>query len=99
MEKLCLEPVREPTPSISLSESFGIDRSKSKSRKETSEHSKKSESDHGKSEGSVRDIAQSKEPIQQQVLTSLQVEDRPPLISQPPLDRTGLDKEWETSMI
>lgn len=57
LEKLHLEPVREPNPSISLSGSSGIDRSKSKSGKETSEHSNRSESDHDKSEGSVRDTA------------------------------------------
>jgi len=71
--KLRLEPVREPTPSISLSGSSGTDRSKSKPGRETSEHSKRSKSDHNKSKGSVRDTAQSKELPEQQVLTSPQV--------------------------
>jgi len=61
LDKLRLELVREPTPSISLSQSLGTDRSRSKSRRETLEQSKRSESDHNKSEGSVRDTAQSKE--------------------------------------
>jgi len=90
-----LEPLREPTPSISLSGSSGIDRSKSKSEKETSEHSKRSESGHDKSEGIVRDTAQSKELPQQQAFISPQL-DPPPLIVQPPSIRTKLDKESET---
>ena len=61
LDKLHLEPIREPTPSISLSGSLGIDKSRSKSGKESPEHSKQSKSDHNKSEGSVRDTAQSKE--------------------------------------
>jgi len=61
LDKLRLEPVREPSPSISLSGSSRTNRSKSKSRRETSEHSKRSKSDHNKSEGLVRDTAQSKE--------------------------------------
>ena len=65
LDKLRLEPIREPTPSISLSGSSGTDRSKSKSGRETSEHSKRSENDHDKSEGSVRDTSQSKELPQQ----------------------------------
>lgn len=91
LDKLCLEPVREPTPSISLSGSSGTDRSKSKSGREMSEHSKRSESDHNKSEGLVRNTAQSKELPEQQVLTSPQVYP-PPLIVQPPLVKTELDK-------
>lgn len=65
LEKLCLELVREPTPSICLSRSSGTNRSKSKSKKEISEHSKRSKSDHGKSEVSIKDYAQSKEILQQ----------------------------------
>ena len=65
LDKLRLEPIREPTPSISLSGSSGTDRSKSKSGRETSEHSKRSDNDHDKSEGSVRDTAQSKKLSQQ----------------------------------
>lgn len=61
LEILCLEPVRELTPSVSLSESSGTNGSKSKSGKETSEHSKISESEQDKSEGSVNDTTQSKE--------------------------------------
>ena len=79
LDKLLLEPIREPTPNTSLSGSSGTDRSKSKSGRETSEHSKRSESDHDKSEGTVRDTPQSKELPQQQVLTSPQL-DPPPLI-------------------
>lgn len=94
LEKLSLEPAREPTPSISLSESSDTGKSKSKSKKEISEHSKKSETNHGKREGSARDTAQSKDPEQQQVLTSQQ-EDPPIRIGQPPSDRTELDKEWQ----
>lgn len=59
--KLRLEPVREPTPSISLSGSSGTDRSRSKFGGETPERSKRSKSDRNKSEESVRDTAQSKE--------------------------------------
>lgn len=70
LDKLCLELVREPNPSISLSGISGTDRSRSKSGRETPKHSKKSESDHNKSEGSVRDTAQSKECPEQQVLTT-----------------------------
>ena len=81
LDKLRLEPIREPTPSISLSGSSSTDKSKSKSGKETSEHSKRSENDHDKSEGSVRDTAQSKELSQQQVSTSPQL-NIPPLIVQ-----------------
>jgi len=62
--------MREPTPSINLSGSSGTNRSKSKSRRETSEHSKRSKSAHNKSEGLVRDTTQSKELPEQQVLTS-----------------------------
>jgi len=40
LEKLRLEPAREPTPSVSLSGSSGTNGSKSKSGKETFEHSK-----------------------------------------------------------
>ena len=61
LDKLRLELVREPAPSIILSGSLGTDISKSKSERETSEHSKRSDNDHDKSEGSVRDAAQSKE--------------------------------------
>jgi len=61
LDKLHLEPMREPTPSIRLSGSSGTNRSKSKSGREMSEHSKRFESDHNKSEGLVRDTAQFKE--------------------------------------
>lgn len=94
LDKLRLEPVREPTPSISLSGSSGTSRSKSKFGRETSERSKRSKSDHNKSEGSVRDTAQSKEHPEQQVITSPQV-NLSPLIIHPPPVRTELDKEWE----
>ena len=60
-----------------------------------SEHSKRSDNDHDKSEGSVRDTAQSKELRQKQVLTSPQL-NLPPLIVQKPSVRTELDKEWKT---
>ena len=63
LDNLRLEPAREPTPSVSLSGSSDSERSKSKSDKEISEHSKKSDQD--KSEGSVKDTAQSKELSQQ----------------------------------
>lgn len=45
LEKLRLEPIRETTPSISLSGISDTNISKSKSEKETSEHSKRSESE------------------------------------------------------
>lgn len=90
-----MEPIREPTPSISLSGSSGTNRSKSKSGRETSEHSKRSVSDHDKSERPVRYTTQSKELPQQQGLTYPQL-DPPPLIVQPPSIRTELDKECET---
>ena len=73
MEKLHLEPIREPTPSISISGSSGPDKSKFKSGRESPEGSKQSESDHNKSEGSVRYTAQSKENPEQQVLLPTQV--------------------------
>lgn len=57
LDKLRLEPIRETTPSVSLSGSLGTDKSGSKSRKESPECSKRFESDHNKSEGSVRDTA------------------------------------------
>ena len=56
LETLCLEPAREPTPSVSLSGSSDTKKSKSKSGKETSKRSKKTDND----EGSVKDTAQSK---------------------------------------
>ena len=40
LDKLCLEQIREPTVSISLSGSLGTDKSRSKSRKESPERSK-----------------------------------------------------------
>ena len=61
LDNLCLEPLREPTPSVSLSGSSASDKYKSKSEKETSEHSKKSDNDQDKSERSVKDTTQSKE--------------------------------------
>ena len=61
LDKLRLEPIREPTPSISLSGSSSTDKSRSKSGKESLECSKRFESDHNKSEGSVRDTAQYEE--------------------------------------
>ena len=82
-----MEPIREPTPSVSLSRISSTNRSKSKSKRETSEHSK--------SEGSVRDIAQSKELSQQHISTSPQL-NIPPLIVQQSSVRTELDKDWET---
>ena len=68
LDNLHLEPAREPNPSVSLSGSSDLERSKSKSDKEISEHSKKSDQD--KSEGSVKDTAQSKELSQQQTSTT-----------------------------
>lgn len=95
MEKLRLEPVREPTPSFSLSGILGTNGSKSRSRKETSENSKRSKSEQDKIEGLVKDTAQSMELLQQQVCTSPQ-RDPPPLVVQQPSIKTKLDKEWET---
>ena len=68
LDNLCLEPAREPTPSVSLSGSSDTEKSKSKSGKETYERSKKFDND--KSEGSVKDTAQSKELSQQQTSTT-----------------------------
>lgn len=96
LDKLRLEPIRDPTPSVSLSGSLGTDKFESKSRKESLEHSKRSESDHNKIEGSVRDNAQSKERLEQQVLMTPQVKVPPPLIQAPKPVKTKLDKEWET---
>lgn len=96
LDKLRLEPIREPTPSISFSGSSGTDKSRSKSRKESPKCSKRSESDHNKSEGSIRDTAQSKECPEQQVLTTPQVKVPPPIIQPSRPVRTEMDKEWET---
>ena len=84
------------SPNISLGRGLGIDKPRSKSRKESPECSKQFESDHNKSEGSVRDTAQSKESPEEQVLTTPQVKFPPPLIHLPKPVRTELDKEWET---
>lgn len=75
---------------------MGTDKSRSKSRKESPERSKQSESDHNKSEGSVRDTTHSKERPEQQVLTTPQVKVPPPLIQPPNPVRTELDEEWKT---
>ena len=56
--------------SNSLIGSLDTDKSKSKSEKETSEHSKNSDNDQDKSEGSVKDTAQSKELSQQHISTT-----------------------------
>ena len=96
LDKLHLEPIREPTPCISISGSSGTNKSKSKYGKESPEQSKQSESDHNKSEGSVRDTAQSKENSEQQVLLPIQVKVRAPLIQPTKLVRTELEKDWET---
>ena len=66
LDNLRLEPAREPTPSVSLNGSSDTDGSKSKSDKETSERSQKSD----KYEGSVKDTAQSKELSQLQTSTT-----------------------------
>ena len=95
LKKLRLEPIREPNPSLSLSEILGTNRSKSKSRKETSEHSKRSESEQDKSKGSVKDTAQSTKLLQQQVFANPQ-RDPPSLVVQQPSVTTELDKELET---
>ena len=88
LDNLRLEPAREPTPSISLSGSSDTDKSKSKSGKET-------DNDRDKSEGSVKDTAQSKELLQQQISISPQ-KNLPPLNEQQPFVRIELEKEWET---
>ena len=75
MENLRLEPAREPTTSVSLSGSSYTENSKSKSDKETSEHSKKIDND----ESSMKDTAQSKELSQQQTFTT-------PRLNLPPLN-------------
>ena len=85
---LSLEPTREPTPSISLSGSSDTHNSKSKSGKET-------DNDQDKIEGSVKDNAQSKELLQQQISISPQ-KNLPPLNEQQPSVRIELEKEWET---
>lgn len=73
-----------------------MEKSKSKSGKESPEHSKRSESDHNKCEGSVRDSSQSNEHPEQQVLMTPQVTVPPPIIQPPKAVRIELDKEWET---
>jgi len=71
------------------------DKSKSKSESESPEMSRQSESDHNKSEGSVRDTTQSKENPEQQVLSPKQVEIPTHLIHPAKLLRIELEKEWE----
>jgi len=73
-----------------------MEKSKSKSGKESPEHSKRSESDHNRSEGPVIDTAQSKEHPEQQVLMTPHVMVPPPIIQPPKPVRIELDKEWET---
>ena len=63
--------------------------------KENSECSKKSDNDQDKSEGSVKDTAQSKELLEQQISISPQ-KNIPPLNEQQPSIRIELEKEWET---
>ena len=74
LDKLHVELIREPTPSISMSGSWRQDKYKSKSKRESPEMSRRSEIDHNKSEGSVREAAQSKENPEQQALSPTQVE-------------------------
>ena len=89
LDNLHLEPAREPTPSASLNGSSDSETSNSKSDKEISEHSKKSDQD--KSEGLVKDTTQSKELSQQQTSTTPQL-NLPPLNIQQPSISTQLDK-------
>ena len=67
------------------------EKSKSKSDKETSKRSKKTDND----ESSVKDTAQSKELSQQHTFTTPQL-NLPPLNVQQPKVTIELDKEWET---
>jgi len=96
LDKLHLEPIREPTTNISISGSSRTDKSKSKSGKESPKWSKQSKSDHNNSEGSVSDIAQSKENPKQQVLSPKKVKVPAPLIQPTKPVRTELEKEWQT---
>jgi len=58
---LCIEPIREPTPNVSISVSSEEEKSKSNSEKEIAEKScEQSKSEHNRSEGSIKDTTQSK---------------------------------------
>lgn len=94
LEKLRLS-AREPTPSVSLSGSSSTNGSKSMSKQEIPEHSKRSRNDQDRSEDSAKDTAQSMELLQQQVIASPQ-RDPPPLVIETAPVMTELDKEWET---
>ena len=60
LDKLHIELIREPTPSISISGSSGEEKSKSKCERESIEKSdKQSKSEHSRSEGSIKDTTQS----------------------------------------
>lgn len=95
LDKLCIEPIREPTPSISISGSSGEENSKSKSERESAEKSnKQSNSEHSRSEGSIKGIAQSIETPDQQVLSPKQVETPGPLAK--PTSPIVVDREKES---
>lgn len=80
MDQLLIEPIREPTPSVSISGISKEEKYKSNSEKESVENSDdQSKSEHSKSEGSIKDIAQSAKKPNQQVLSPKQAEVPTPL--------------------
>ena len=66
LDKFCIEPIREPTPNISISGSLAKEKSKSKSERESAEkYDKQSKSEHSISERSIKDTNQSTEKLDQ----------------------------------
>lgn len=96
LDKLHIEPIREPTPNISRSGSSREGKSKSKSERESTKKSdKQSKIDHNRSEASIKDTVQSIEKHDQWVLSPKQAETPAPLTKPTSPIIVDLEKEWE----
>lgn len=95
LDQLLIEPIREPTPSVSISED-SKEKSKTSSEKESAEKSRdQSKSAHSKSEESIKDTTQSTAKADQQALSPKQAEVPTPLTKQINPLVIDLEGEWE----
>lgn len=95
MDQLLIEPIRDPIPSVSISED-SKEKSKTSSKKESVENfGDQSKNEHSKSEESIKGTAQSTAKSDQQTSLIKQAKASNPLTKQTKPLVTDLEGEWE----
>jgi len=95
LDQFLIKPIREPTPSISISEGSKENSKTSFEKESTEKSSDQSKSEHNRSEKSIKDTAQSIEKPNQQALSPKQAKVPTPLTKPTKPLVIDLEGEWK----